>query len=867
MKVLVVDDEEEICKRLQRELRKEGYEVDYTTSSVGVPGKLKEAKKSGKAYELLLLDLRMPEVGGFEILKEIRDARLDLDVIIITGYGDEDKAVEAIRLGAIDYLRKPISLEELHTALFRVRKKRAGKEKKTLKHRILVVDDEKELCARIKRELDKEGYETSVAYDGIEGLEYFKNNRVDMVIADIKMPGMNGLEMLEKCRAINPDFVPIIITGFGDQEKAITALRLGVFEYLRKPISLEELISLVDRGIEQIETRRGLSARKRELEIEATLKTQYAERIEREKKFSEHVINTIPDSLLVLDSKLRIKSANQTFYKTFQTELEEVRGSSIADIMHDKDGRLSTALTELFETEDMLKNFELHYSSEKLGERIFNIRARGMLIEEEEEEEEEELVVLEDVTERKWAEEALRASRKQLEETTDYLDNIIKSSADAIVVVDMKGIVRSWNKAAEDHMGYTADEVIGTSNKNFFADPEEAERIEEIVQREGEFKNYRTTVLNKDKRPVHISMSAALLKDREGMPIGTVRVSRDITKEVELEERIKEERDNLNLIFESMADGVYMVSKDYKVEFMNKVLIDEFGEHIGDICYEVFHDRKEPCPRCKNVEVMKGKTIRWEWHSHRMNKTYDLLETPRRNVDGTSSKLTIFRDITERKRAEEQIKASLKEKEVLLREIHHRVKNNLQVVSSLLSIQARAAKDKDTMDMLSESRNRINAMAIIHTQLYESSDLSEINMKGFVDKLLRQLLQSYPVHDTKITPIIHAVDYPFPISIAVPVGLIVNELLSNALKYAFVNRKKGKIEVRLSASETGNISLTVSDDGVGLPEGLDINATRTLGLRLVKILAEDQLQGNLEVTSKEGTTFKIEFDIETNGRG
>ena len=133
--------------------------------------------------------------------------------------------------------------------------------------------------------------------------------------------------------------------------------------------------------------------------------------------------------------------------------------------------------------------------------------------------------------------------------------------------------------------------------------------------------------------------------------------------------------------------------------------------------------------------------------------------------------------------------------------------------------------------------------------------------------MLRQFFQSYQVKDTKITPTVRVADYPFPISMAVPVGLIVNELLANALKHAFGNRKEGKIEVILTASEKGEIDLTVSDDGVGLPEGLDINATRTLGLRLVKILVEDQLQGNLEVVSKEGTTFTIEFDIETNGSG
>jgi PAS domain S-box-containing protein len=178
----------------------------------------------------------------------------------------------------------------------------------------------------------------------------------------------------------------------------------------------------------------------------------------------------------------------------------------------------------------------------------------------------------------------------------------------------------------------------------------------ERVLRDGELKNYRTIVLSKDKKPVHISMSAALLRNKNGVPIGTVRVSRDITKEVELERKIKEERDNLNLIFENMVDGVYIVSRDYKVEFMNKVLIDEFGDQVGGICYKGFHNRDEPCPQCKNPEVLGGKTVRWEWHSRRKNKTYDLIETPLKDSDGALLKLTIFRDITARKRIEEELR-------------------------------------------------------------------------------------------------------------------------------------------------------------------------------------------------------------------
>jgi two-component sensor histidine kinase len=217
--------------------------------------------------------------------------------------------------------------------------------------------------------------------------------------------------------------------------------------------------------------------------------------------------------------------------------------------------------------------------------------------------------------------------------------------------------------------------------------------------------------------------------------------------------------------------------------------------------------------------------------------------------------------LDERKRAEDRIKASLKEKEVLLLEIHHRVKNNLQVISSLLNMQARATKDKDVTGVLFESINRINAMALIHNQLYESGNLSEVNMKGFVDNLVGQLLQVYSVQDTKITPNVYAADCPLPISIAVPVGLIVNELLTNTFKHAFVNRNEGNIWVNLGVSEKGLVSLTVSDDGVGLPVGFDVNSRKTLGLHLVKILTEDQLQGTLKVTCDCGATFKIEFNI------
>nr|QNO44100.1 hypothetical protein LPBHELFG_00001 [Methanosarcinales archaeon ANME-2c ERB4]QNO44189.1 hypothetical protein ADEGBKGC_00002 [Methanosarcinales archaeon ANME-2c ERB4]QNO44774.1 hypothetical protein AJEPLONM_00003 [Methanosarcinales archaeon ANME-2c ERB4] len=200
-----------------------------------------------------------------------------------------------------------------------------------------------------------------------------------------------------------------------------------------------------------------------------------------------------------------------------------------------------------------------------------------------------------------------------------------------------------------------------------------------------------------------------------------------------------------------------------------------------------------------------------------------------------------------------------------MHEIHHRVKNNLQVVSSLLSMQARTTRNKEAIGVLSKSQSRINTMALIHTQLYGSGDLSELNMKEFVGTLSGQLFQSYPAADTKITHIIHVTDRKFPVSAGLHVGLIINELLSNAIEHAFGERKDGKIEVGLTATDRGRVSLRVSDDGVGLPPGFDIDKTRSLGLHLVKILVEDQLQGTLEVISDGGVTFNMKFDIEGNG--
>jgi len=219
------------------------------------------------------------------------------------------------------------------------------------------------------------------------------------------------------------------------------------------------------------------------------------------------------------------------------------------------------------------------------------------------------------------------------------------------------------------------------------------------------------------------------------------------------------------------------------------------------------------------------------------------------------------RDITERKRAKEQLHASLREKDILLREIHHRVKNNMQVISSLLDIQARASGKLQLIEMLHESQRRIQAMALVHEKLYASQDFSRIDMAGYVDTLSQELFQSYKVNPWKIEMIVQTDGVYLDINKGISCGLILNELISNALKHAFPGDRQGELQIIIGVTENTEIEIVVRDNGVGLPDDVDIHQPRTVGLHLVNGLVKNQLDGQIEVRRDNGTEFRIKFPL------
>jgi PAS domain S-box-containing protein len=220
--------------------------------------------------------------------------------------------------------------------------------------------------------------------------------------------------------------------------------------------------------------------------------------------------------------------------------------------------------------------------------------------------------------------------------------------------------------------------------------------------------------------------------------------------------------------------------------------------------------------------------------------------------------VAIQQDITQQKQADDKIRGSLKEKEVLLQEIHHRVKNNLGIVSGLLQMQCRRTQNAQATAILRDSQNRIASIALVHEKLYRSEELADIDFAQYIPDLTTHLFDSYNVSSNQIKLIIQVDNASLDIETAIPCGLIINELVSNALKYSFPEQLIGKIEVKFYQDAGGELILIVRDNGVGLPAEFDSKKTKTLGLTLVQGLVK-QLRGKLDIKSEQGTEFKITF--------
>jgi PAS domain S-box-containing protein len=334
------------------------------------------------------------------------------------------------------------------------------------------------------------------------------------------------------------------------------------------------------------------------------------------------------------------------------------------------------------------------------------------------------------------------------------------------------------------------------------------------------------------------------------------------------EEDVQERERFLSSMFESIQDGISILAEDYTILRVNKTM-ENWYSHVlplvGKKCYEAYHLRDRACDICPTRKTLETSESAYEvvakvgtggevtgWIDL---YTFPLIDKRTGQMKGV---IEYVRDITERKKAEDRLQESLQEKEVLLREIHHRVKNNMQVISSLLNLQSRQIKDPFVLEMFKESQRRIRSMALIHERLYQSSDFSRIEFSQYLRNLATHLFHSYQVDASRVYLKIEAEEVHLNINTAIPCGLIVNELVSNALKHGFPEGRSGELGIDLRRAEGDAYVLRVKDDGVGFPEELDFRKTETLGMQIVNTLVS-QIDASIDLVRDKGTEFTIHF--------
>nr|WP_319374751.1 PAS domain S-box protein [uncultured Methanobacterium sp.] len=463
----------------------------------------------------------------------------------------------------------------------------------------------------------------------------------------------------------------------------------------------------------------------------------------------------------------------------------------------------------------------------------------------------------------------------QTQSELNYLKSIVEHTEDAIVGLGLDGTILTWNPAAETIYGYTSREAIGNS-VSMVIPPYNADEISLILAwiKSGErVTHYETLRRRKDGSVISVSLSVSPIKDAAGEVIGASSIARDITSSKKMELQIQESEEKFREVFNNANDAIFLY------DIKNDGTFGNFLEANDVACQRLGYNREElqqMTPRDIDTEettlnispyvdkLLKERNATFE----AVNLTRDGQEIPVEvsahifNLRGERMVLSILRDITRRKESEAQLRKSLNEKELLLKEIHHRVKNNLMVISSLLNLQSKYIKDKAALEVFRESQRRARSMALIHTMLYQSTDLKCINFGDYITKLTQELFRTYVTRDN-IRLNLDVGDVPLDINTAVPLGLIVNELVSNSLKHAFPHGEAGEITVKFRKSEN-NYTFQVADTGRGFPEDLNFKKTNSLGMRLVNTLTS-QVDGQVELDTRRGTCFTIKFAEEEYG--
>lgn len=456
---------------------------------------------------------------------------------------------------------------------------------------------------------------------------------------------------------------------------------------------------------------------------------------------------------------------------------------------------------------------------------------------------------------------------KKLKENEENYRLLYENAPIAYQSLDEDGYFLEVNNTWLEKLGYIKDNVIDHWFGDFLA-PEYVEVFKKnfpIFKSDGEIYGAEFDMLRADGSRITVSYDGKIGYDEIGNFKQTHCIFKDITDQKRAEKALKDSEQYYKTIFENTGTATIIVEEDSTISLVNTEFEELYGQKKEYVegkkkWYEFVSE--EHLPMMKNYHLTRRISSEdvprnYEFDFYDFNGNKKNIFTTIAIIPGTGKSLVSLQDITFSKNAEKQLKINIKEKDTLLREIHHRVKNNLQIISSLLNLQSRYIEDSDALDVFTESQNRVRSMAIIHEKLYNSNKMSKINFGEYITDLTDSLFYSFKVDPSKILLTKTIDNVFFDVDTSIPCGLIINELITNCIKHAFPGDNKGEINIELLKNDI-EYTLKVSDNGTGFPDDLDFRNTESLGLQLVISLV-NQLDGTIMLDVSNGTSFTIKF--------
>lgn len=619
-----------------------------------------------------------------------------------------------------------------------------------------------------------------------------------------------------------------------------------------------------------------------------TERKQAKKTLQQQQRFLRTVIDTAPSLIFVKDWDGRYLLANQAMADFYDTTVEELIGQVEADL------QANPAIAAQFtrENQQIIKTLqplfiaeEKSASSPDSGDEWLQWQKHPIYLPES-----GTYGVLGigiKITARKRAEAALQKLNQELElrvqKRTQELEQsqailrqreqefrtLVEHSPDVICRID-RDFRYSYINPEADRRGIFAATLVGQTLQASQLSAEQIALWQESIQQV--FQTGKEQVLESSihvpEGVLHYQTRIVPEFNQAGAVVSVLAVARDISALKQTEAALRASEELFRKVFDDAPIAISLIALDgFKLAQRNAVHREMFGYSDTELSAMSLVDFTHPEDIENDLQqiqnLIDGSIPRFQIEKRFIKRNGDVMWT---NLTATLIRdhngkprysMGMIEDITARKLAEEQLKTSLKEQEVLLKEIHHRVKNNLQTVSSLLALQMSSIQDPEILAPFKESQNRVKVMALIHEKLYQSSSLAQINLAAYIRKLAMDLLYSYNA-PSAIQLHIDVPEIELPLDAVIPCGLIINELVSNAIKYAFPEGRSGQVNILFSQLDANQYTLVVQDNGVGVPATVDFQTTKSLGLRLVHAFSR-KLRGTLELDRSSGSAFKITF--------